>query len=357
MDPPPDGSGSPATGGAGEGGLDPELLAATEMAQALAAEQATGPLDGAGPDAGGGGADDHGWEECADDEGNTYYYNAKSGDSQWERPAAMRLKALVHTGLWRGYAGDGSAGDGSAGDASAGDASASHGDEWEECYDAESGATYFYNSRSGESAWERPAAMRLRALVNTGMWQGYVDGTAAEEPPAQEGADGDEWEECDDGEGNSYFYNARTGESAWEKPAARKLKALVHTGMWQGLVANGSAEEGAAYDWAADAQGAEADEAGEWGTKEDHWEECDDGEGNTYYYNAKSGESSWEKPAARKLKALVNTGLWKGLADDHESQRTTDALPEGWHAYHDVEGNPYYYNEATEETSWERPAG
>ena len=29
--------------------------------------------------------DDEGWEEAVDEEGNTYFYNASTGESQWEK--------------------------------------------------------------------------------------------------------------------------------------------------------------------------------------------------------------------------------------------------------------------------------
>jgi hypothetical protein len=46
---------------------------------------------------------------------------------------------------------------------------------------------------------------------------------------------GDPWEEHQDEEGNTYFWNSETGESAWERPAAKRLKALVRTGLLQGV--------------------------------------------------------------------------------------------------------------------------
>eukprot|EP00931_Biecheleriopsis_adriatica_P065049 TRINITY_DN39669_c0_g1_i1.p2 TRINITY_DN39669_c0_g1~~TRINITY_DN39669_c0_g1_i1.p2 ORF type:complete len:167 (-),score=39.72 TRINITY_DN39669_c0_g1_i1:81-581(-) len=67
----------------------------------------------------------------------------------------------------------------------------------------------------------------------------------------------------------------------------------------------------------------------------DGWAAADDGAGNTYYYNATTGESSWEVPAG-------------GAAP---------SLPDGWMAADDGAGNTYYYNATTGESSWEIPAG
>ena len=40
----------------------------------------------------------------------------------------------------------------------------------------------------------------------------------------------EEWEEVDDGNGNTYFYNTITGESQWEKPI-NKLRNVFKAGM------------------------------------------------------------------------------------------------------------------------------
>lgn len=44
----------------------------------------------------------------------------------------------------------------------------------------------------------------------------------------------------------------------------------------------------------------DVDAAGESGEENiEDWEEGDDGEGNKFYHNVKSGESRWEKPTFR----------------------------------------------------------
>ena len=63
------------------------------------------------------------------------------------------------------------------------------------------------------------------------------------------------------------------------------------------------------------------------------WQECYDDQGNLYYYNAVTNETSWEKPA----------DLLSGGATD-------------WQECYDEQGNLYYYNAVTNETSWEKPA-
>lgn len=59
------------------------------------------------------------------------------------------------------------------------------------------------------------------------------------------------------------------------------------------------------------------------------WEQAQDDQGRVYYYNTATNETSWENPLAQSL-------LWKEYKSD--------------------DGRPYYYNETSGETTWERPA-
>lgn len=58
------------------------------------------------------------------------------------------------------------------------------------------------------------------------------------------------------------------------------------------------------------------------------WQELQDENGTTYYYNEVTDESSWEFPIH---------------------------LSEGWQELQDENGTTYYYNKSTGETSWEKP--
>eukprot|EP01047_Picozoa_sp_COSAG01_P062787 COSAG01_NODE_8042_length_2944_cov_33.888576_1_plen_314_part_10 len=66
------------------------------------------------------------------------------------------------------------------------------GPSWMELTDP-AGRVYYFNERTNESRWDRPAEVNVEGLVNP-------------------------WEELEDGYGRAYFFNTITEESRWTKP-------------------------------------------------------------------------------------------------------------------------------------------
>lgn len=88
--------------------------------------------------------------------------------------------------------------------------------DWSAFYDAE-GNIYYYNSVSGESAWDAPEKFNPPPAKE----EAAAEGGSAEEvqqPASSEGAATGTWTAHKTDDGQEYFYNAETGETTWEQP-------------------------------------------------------------------------------------------------------------------------------------------
>jgi len=77
---------------------------------------------------------------------------------------------------------------------------------WAEAKDP-AGKIYFYNSKSGETSWERPVKSDAASVSEAS--------TVSEPCPLLEG-----WAEAKDGAGKTYYYHVGTGETSWDRPVA-----------------------------------------------------------------------------------------------------------------------------------------
>jgi len=128
-----------------------------------------------------------GWEELLDADGNTYYYNAATDTSQWERPGEEgKSQHIGAVGL--------------------------SAQEWEVAED-EGGNTYYHHLPSGRTQWESP-------------WQHTADRRKDSSVIESEGNVDDDWETCYDGDGNVFYYHIPTGRSQWEPPRHDDTLAL-----------------------------------------------------------------------------------------------------------------------------------
>jgi len=92
------------------------------------------------------------------------------------------------------------------------------------------------------------------------------------------------------------------------------------------------------------------------------WSAFYDDDGQIYYYNTVTGESSWEAPdqefnpppePSQQEAAATGGGEEEGGGGEAGESSESSA----WVAYHDDEGRTYYFNSETEETTWDKPAG
>lgn len=83
----------------------------------------------------------------------------------------------------------------------------------------------------------------------------------------------------------------------------------------------------------------------------DEWEAFQDDDGDTYYVNTLTQETSWDRPANFKEGG-------GGSADASPAADSPKAAENGgWEAVKDDVGDIYYWNASSGETTWDKPAG
>jgi len=118
------------------------------------------------------------------------------------------------------------------------------------------------------------------------------------------------WKQYADEEGQLYWYNSVTGESQWDDPPdvdavvtkerkskkeKKEKKEEKSGGGLMGELAAAQASRAAAQEESAVGGGEEKKEKKE-KKKKSGWKQVQDDEGQTYWYNSKTGESSWDPP-------------------------------------------------------------
>eukprot|EP00980_Cylindrotheca_fusiformis_P009116 scaffold1984_cov99-Cylindrotheca_fusiformis.AAC.1 len=106
------------------------------------------------------------------------------------------------------------------------------------------------------------------------------------------------------------------------------------------------------------------EENSEIATAQEHeWSAFYDDEGRIYYHNEKSGESSWDAPEKfnppphqDQAEAAVSDQAATGAESLEALREGKDGQNSSWVAYQTDEGQEYYFNTETEETTWEKPA-
>jgi hypothetical protein len=185
----------------------------------------------------------------------------------------------------------------------------------------------------------------------------------AEKKAAEEAAK--EWVRFFDEEnGYPYWYNNITGESTYDKPAALAAQEEEEAAAGQidreGAADPYASDYGGEEGYASDYQGAEAAAGGTAGEWQENWDEAS---GTKYWYNEASGESTYDDPTggAAAGEAAAYDSDYAGSANyesDYGGAEAATAGPTDWVEYPDeATGEPYWYSESTGESSYERPAG
>ena len=188
-----------------------------------------------------------GWEEHIDPSGKTFYYDAVTKVTSWDKP-------LPSPPFGGGLA------------------------NWEEHKDPSTGKTFYYNKVTKETSWDKPAAKRVRGCPN--------------------------WEEHIDPFGKTFYYDTVTKVTSWEKPAAKRV--LGWPPNWEEPID----PSGKTFYYDTVTKVTSWDKPlplPPFGGGLANWEEHKDpSTGKTFYYNKVTKETSCQKPAAKRVLGCPN---------------------------------------------------
>ena len=152
-----------------------------------------------------------GWTEhvsTTSDPGKKYYYNEKTGETEWERPVDESVSGETKDKL-ENKSEDKSENklenksENQPNTGSESDVKEEKGDlaeGWTEHVSASSdpGKKYYYNEKTGETVWEKPVKAKTETTTSENDWTEHVSTTS--------------------NPGKTYYFNEKTGETVWEKP-------------------------------------------------------------------------------------------------------------------------------------------
>lgn len=244
---------------------------------------------------------------------------------------------------------------------------------WAEHTDPDSGAVFYAHATTGETVWERPAAMgraRGKAKSSRTLLQLVPESSKSKPKPKHTrkstalGAVVGKWEAFSDDAGTTYYYNEATGATSWNLPdteSQRAVRQSVAVGGWERtldepsgsfffhntLTGETSWDQPAAFSFKTSGAGGGAAAAGDGGTT------SSTAEAAPYAAMRRASRAGANRRAKSRLTSRSASFLKRGL---DESTGSHVAKAHGWSTCVDPSsGKPFFHNTATGETSWERP--
>lgn len=194
--------------------------------------------------------------------------------------------------------------------------------EWEELFDYDNGHTYYYNSTTRESSWEKPTS--FRSPIRAGNVNTPVTLDSANTPHT--------------------LGTVKSGLNGLISPEPSVLSTRSHVG---GLVSNSPIKR-TRQDFQSTA------------TKDKKWrKEIDVESGETYYVNNRTEESQWDRPIS--LPGTFRGDITPSQTPKHFStgkKKTPTNVQDQWESSIDeVTGERFYTSKVTGEAQWEVPEG
>ena len=286
----------------------------------------------------------HGWWRFTDPSTQfQYFWNEVTNESQYERPDEF---STVKEDIF----------------ASARNKAEKGNEGWVRYTDDETKMHYFYKASTDEGQWERPINFET---VKGGFTAAQLtDRRSALQLPVE--AD-DQWVKyVDPDSGYAYYYNEITYESTYDRPTGMTTNqdpfSSVREGGGQRMV------PAAALTVRRDERQLPVEKLnGGW------VKYVDPESGHPYYYHEENDESTYDRPkgfetVANPFASVRSSGnkrsdigprsATKMSARRNDEQLPVEKLNGGWEKFVDPDsGHPYYFNEDTGESTFDKPSG
>lgn len=144
------------------------------------------------------------------------------------------------------------------------------------------GETYYHNEATDETAWELPPGGVVKKPEEPSE-----PAPATEQPPASDTAPTSLWTIIQTGDGETYYHNEESGDTAWELPPGGKVKE-PDAGSIPSQAVSGQLSPSLQQNPGQKLQMPQE--------RAPSWTAVQTAEGQVYYYNQNTGETSWELP-------------------------------------------------------------